>query len=154
MPFEASLEHGLFFEETGEQGEVRYQFCTAIPVGTLLAQTWDLELLKEIGVMIGEEMRHFGVTLWLAPGMNIHRNPLCGRNFEYYSEDPLLSGRMAAAITSGVQSLPGCGTTIKHFCCNNQEDNRMQRDSVLSERALREIYLKGFEIAIEEAHPW
>ena len=154
MPFEASLEHGLFAEETGEQGEARYQFCTAVPVGTLLAQTWDLELLEEIGVLIGEEMRRFGVTLWLAPGMNIHRNPLCGRNFEYYSEDPLLSGRMAAAITRGVQSLPGCGTTIKHFCCNNQEDNRMQRDSVLSERALREIYLKGFEIAIEEAHPW
>ena len=154
MPFEASLEHGLFAEETGEQGEARYQFCTAVPVGTLLAQTWDLELLEEIGVLIGDEMRRFGVTLWLAPGMNIHRNPLCGRNFEYYSEDPLLTGRMAAAITRGVQSLPGCGATIKHFCCNNQEDNRMQRDSVLSERALREIYLKGFEIAIAEAHPW
>ena len=154
LPFEASVEHGLFYEETGDEGEPRYQFCTAIPVGTLLAQSWDEKLLREVGAMIGDEMRRFGVTLWLAPGMNIHRDPLCGRNFEYYSEDPLVSGRMAAAITKGVQSVPGCGTTIKHFCCNNQEDNRMHRDSVLSERALREIYLKGFEIAIAEAQPW
>lgn len=154
MPFEASVERGFFYEDTGNEGKARYQFCTAMPVGTLLAQSWDETLLREVGAAIGDEMRRFGVTLWLAPGMNIHRDPLCGRNFEYYSEDPLLSGHMAAAITGGVQSVPGCGTTIKHFCCNNQEDNRTGRDSVVTERALREIYLKGFEIAIADGHPW
>lgn len=153
LPFEASLEHGLFFGALVMEGEKYYQFCTAIPVGTLLAQTWDAALLEEIGRMIGEEMERFGVTLWLAPGMNIHRNPLCGRNFEYYSEDPLLSGKMAAAITKGVQARPGCGTTIKHFACNNQEDNRIASDSILSERTLREIYLRGFGIAIRDARP-
>ena len=135
------------------EGTTYYQYCTALPVGTLLAQTWDVNLLKEAGEMIGREMELFNVTLWLAPGMNIHRNPLCGRNFEYYSEDPLLSGMMASAITLGVQKVPGCGTTIKHFACNNQEDNRMGSDSVLSERALREIYLKGFEIAVKNSQP-
>lgn len=135
------------------QGERYYQYCTAIPVGTLLAQTWNMELLEEIGEMIGGEMEEFGITLWLAPGMNIHRNPLCGRNFEYYSEDPLLSGTMAAAMTEGVQRVPGCGTTIKHLTCNNQEDNRKGSDSILSERTLREIYLKGFETAVKTAQP-
>ena len=151
--FLENLENGFFAEKKEKVGEDRYQFCTAIPVGTLLAQSWNLPMIREIGEMIGREMLEFEVTLWLAPGLNIHRNPLCGRNFEYYSEDPLLSGVVAAAMTQGVQSIPGCGTTIKHFACNNQEDKRMGSDSILSERTLREIYLKGFEIAVRTAQP-
>ncbi|WP_243138831.1 MULTISPECIES: beta-glucosidase [Hungatella] len=151
--FLQAFEGGFFADPEDPEGTTYYQYCTALPVGTLLAQTWDVNLLKEAGEMIGREMELFNVTLWLAPGMNIHRNPLCGRNFEYYSEDPLLSGMMASAITLGVQKVPGCGTTIKHFACNNQEDNRMGSDSVLSERALREIYLKGFEIAVKNSQP-
>ena len=149
-----SIEHGFFAETTEEPaGERRYQYCTAIPVGSLLSQSWDPEVLSECGDAVGDEMERMNVTLWLAPGMNIHRNPLCGRNFEYYSEDPLLSGKMAAAMTAGVQKHPGCGTTIKHYACNNQEDNRMGSDSILTERALREIYLRGFGIAIRESKP-
>ena len=154
MPFEFSLEGGLFYEGPADlPGQRYYQYCTAIPVGTMLAQTWNTELIETVGAMIGKEMEHFGVTLWLAPGMNIHRNPLCGRNFEYYSEDPYVAGTMAAAMTNGVQSNYGCGTTIKHFACNNQEDNRMGSDSIVSERTLREVYLKGFEIAVKKSQP-
>ncbi len=149
-----SLENGFLEElQHHKDTEKYYQYCTAFPTGTVLAQTWEPKLLEEFGKAIAEEMEEFNVGLWLAPGMNIQRNPLCGRNFEYYSEDPLLSGIMAAAVTSGVQSSEKCGVTIKHFVCNNQEDNRMSVDACVSERTLREIYLRGFEIAVKKSNP-
>lgn len=133
-----------------DKSKIIYQFTTAFPVACALAQTWNTELLYQVGVAIHEEMKEYGCTFWLAPALNIHRNPLCGRSFEYYSEDPFLSGKMAAAITKGVQCEEGNYVAIKHFACNNQEDNRKHVSSNLSERALREIYLKGFEIAVRE----
>ncbi len=129
-----------------------YQFTTAFPVEMALAQTWNVELIEDMGRAVGIEMEEYGVTYWLGPGLNIHRNPLCGRNFEYYSEDPLLTGKMAAATIKGVQEIAGNYATPKHFAANNQEDNRNKVSCNMSERTLREIYLKGFEIAIKESN--
>ena len=133
--------------------EIYHQYATAIPIGTAIAQSFNTELAEACGDIVGEEMEMFGVQLWLAPALNIHRDIRCGGNFEYYSEDPLISGLMAAAITRGVQKHKGCGVTIKHFAANNQEYNRFQNNSVLSERTLRDIYLKGFEICIRDSAP-
>ncbi|APX73258.1 glycoside hydrolase family 3 C-terminal domain-containing protein [Companilactobacillus allii] len=139
--------------EYKKDGKTHFQYATAWPIGTMLAQTWNQDIVKQVGVAIGNEMKEFGVTMWLAPGMNIHRNPLGGRNFEYFSEDPLLSGTMATAETLGVQSHTGIGVVIKHFLGNNQETKRNTGDSIIGEQALREIYLKNFEIAVKSAQP-
>ena len=131
-----------------EKREVRYQYTTAFPAAAALAQSWNTDLLCQVGRAVYREMKEYGCTFWLAPAVNIHRNPLCGRNFEYYSEDPRLTGAMAAAVTRGVQQEAGYYVTVKHFACNNQEDNRTFVSSVVGERALREIYLRGFEEAV------
>lgn len=136
-----------------KDAKIMNQYCTAIPIGTAIAQSFNLDYAKECGDIVGDEMERFGVNLWLAPALNIHRSILCGRNFEYFSEDPLVSGLVAAAITKGVQAHPGCGVTIKHYACNNQETNRYYSNSIMSERALREIYLRGFGICVRESQP-
>ena len=134
--------------------KIVHQYATAIPIATAIAQSFNVEFGKMCGDIIGKEMEVFNIHLWLAPAMNIHRHILCGRNFEYFSEDPLISGKMAASLTLGVQKHKNKGVTLKHFAGNNQEFNRLNNNSKMSERALREIYLKGFQIVIEEAHPY
>lgn len=133
-----------------EKDRVLYQYTTAFPVTAALAQSWNVSLMEKVGNAIFREMEEYGCTYWLAPAVNIHRNPLCGRNFEYYSEDPRFTGLMAAALTRGVQKETGYYVTVKHFACNNQEDQRTFSDSRLSERALREIYLRAFELTVRE----
>lgn len=133
-----------------DKDTVIYQYTTAFPVATALAQSWNTALMEEIGDALYREMKEYGCTYWLAPAINIHRNPLCGRNFEYFSEDPRLTGLMAAAMTRGVQQEEGYYVTVKHYACNNQEDNRNKVSSNVSERTLREIYLRAFELTVRE----
>ena len=143
----------MMTREKKPSGPIKEQYCTAIPIGTAIAQSWNISLAEQLGDLVGDEMERFGIHLWLAPALNIHRDIRCGRNFEYFSEDPFVSGKFAAAITRGVQSHPGCGTTIKHFAVNNQEYNRTGSSSQVSKRAMREIYLRGFEICVKESQP-
>ena len=153
LPLPALTRRFVLPDNSKRKGEIHHQYTTAIPIGTALAQSFNKEYLYDIGKIVAEEMAIFNVDLWLAPALNIHRNILCGRNFEYFSEDPYVSGIAATYITKGVQSDPRRGVTLKHFIANNQELNRNNNNDRVSERALREIYLRGFELCIKEANP-